>query len=269
MSYDTEDFGTLSQKKIIGILKDVFGAEPPRHIDTTKKLIFNKNKFDRLDSVYNLELEIKVGRGLGEKNNVGLDKHMPPPPAAITAIHGSSASIADLDEIGSVGRDTTSEQPPSSSSDFESDESDESDVITAKTKDDATMSKDSSEISIEICKHSDNIPSKNEKPVKENEEIAGGSPPDGRIQATQATPIQQLQHQQTEMAVAIEPNNAAFPSNNIVNDKNQTAAIIVDVSKTIYRLGHSDMFACHNCKNKGDKWFMRVHDCSDKRLGGK
>ena len=29
--------------------------------------IFNKNKFDRLDSVYNLELEIKVGRGLGEK----------------------------------------------------------------------------------------------------------------------------------------------------------------------------------------------------------
>ena len=67
MSYDTEDFGTLSQKKVIGILKDVFGAEPPRHTGTTKKLIFNKSKFDRLDSVYNLELEIKVGRGLGEK----------------------------------------------------------------------------------------------------------------------------------------------------------------------------------------------------------
>jgi hypothetical protein len=51
MSYDTEDFGILSQKKIIGILKDVFGAEPPRHTGTTKKLIFNKGKFDRIDSV--------------------------------------------------------------------------------------------------------------------------------------------------------------------------------------------------------------------------
>ena len=77
MSYDTEDFGTLSQKKVIGILKDVFGAEPPRHTGTTKKLIFNKNKFDRLDSVYNLELEIKVGRGTGKNNDIGLDKHIP------------------------------------------------------------------------------------------------------------------------------------------------------------------------------------------------
>jgi hypothetical protein len=77
MSYDTDDFGILSQKKIINILKDVFGAEPPRHTGTTKKLIFNKNKFDRLDSVYNLELEINVGRGAsGEKESIGLDRHM-------------------------------------------------------------------------------------------------------------------------------------------------------------------------------------------------
>jgi hypothetical protein len=36
----------------------------------------------------------------------------------------------------------------------------------------------------------------------------------------------------------------------------------LEVSKsTIYRLGHTDMFACHNCKNKGDKWFMQKHLC--------
>jgi hypothetical protein len=64
----------------------------------------------------------------------------------------------------------------------------------------------------------------------ENEEIAAHTPSDGRIQATHPTQIQQLQHQQTEMAVAIEPNNAAWPSTNNVNDKNQTAAI-VDVNK--------------------------------------
>jgi hypothetical protein len=51
---------------------------------------------------------------------------------------------------------------------------------------------------------------------------------------------------------------------NDVNDKNQITAIIVDVSKTIYRLGHSDTFACHSCEKKGDKWFMQQHNCSNK-----
>jgi hypothetical protein len=37
--------------------------QPPRHTDNKKNLIFNKSKFDRLDSFNNLELEIKVGRG--------------------------------------------------------------------------------------------------------------------------------------------------------------------------------------------------------------
>jgi hypothetical protein len=37
----------------------------------------------------------------------------------------------------------------------------------------------------------------------------------------------------------------------------------LEVSKqTIYRLGHTDLFACHNCKNKGDKWFMQKHLCN-------
>ena len=97
MSYDTEDFGILSQKKIIGILKDVFGAEPPRHTGTTKKLIFNKNKFDRLDSVYNLELEVRVGRGT-EKNDVGLDKHIP----SLTANTAASTNTKGVVYNGTV-----------------------------------------------------------------------------------------------------------------------------------------------------------------------
>ncbi len=32
-------------------------------------------------------------------------------------------------------------------------------------------------------------------------------------------------------------------------------------STSIYRLGHSDTFACKNCNLKGDKWFMRQHIC--------
>ena len=84
------------------------------------------------------------------------------------------------------------------------------------------------------------------------------------VQATHPTLIQQLQYQ-TERAVVGESNNAAWPSTNNTNDKNQTTAIIVDVSKTIYRLGHSDTFACHNCKKTGDKWFMQTHDCRGKK----
>jgi hypothetical protein len=37
-----------------------------------------------------------------------------------------------------------------------------------------------------------------------------------------------------------------------------TAAVAIETS-TIYRLGHSDIFACNNCKQRGDKWYMRQH----------
>jgi hypothetical protein len=32
-------------------------------------------------------------------------------------------------------------------------------------------------------------------------------------------------------------------------------------SNSIYRLGHSDTFACYNCRQTGDKWFMQKHLC--------
>ena len=38
---------------------------------------------------------------------------------------------------------------------------------------------------------------------------------------------------------------------------------VTDASKTIYRIGHSDIFGCHNCNKAGDKWFMQQHSCSN------
>jgi hypothetical protein len=38
-------------------------------------------------------------------------------------------------------------------------------------------------------------------------------------------------------------------------------------SNSIYRIGHSDTFACNNCRQKGDKWFMQKHLCT--RANGK
>jgi len=31
------------------------------------------------------------------------------------------------------------------------------------------------------------------------------------------------------------------------------------IPNSIYRLGHSDRWACKNCSVKGDKWFMLTH----------
>ena len=60
-----------------------------------------------------------------------------------------------------------------------------------------------------------------------------------------------------KLSEASEP-SANFDSNGNIG-KDQNAG--VDINKTIYRLDHTDVFVCHNCKNNGDKWFMRVHDC--------
>lgn len=37
------------------------------------------------------------------------------------------------------------------------------------------------------------------------------------------------------------------------------------MSNSIYRLGHSDNWACKNCRQRGDKWFMQQHLCRSSR----
>jgi hypothetical protein len=32
-------------------------------------------------------------------------------------------------------------------------------------------------------------------------------------------------------------------------------------ASSIHRLGHSDTWACNNCNQRGDKWFMQEHCC--------
>jgi hypothetical protein len=46
------------------------------------------------------------------------------------------------------------------------------------------------------------------------------------------------------------------------NESNNSLPSYSGDSNSIYRLGHSDTFACHNCKQKGDKWFMQKHVCT-------
>jgi hypothetical protein len=59
-SYDTVEFGTISQKGITETLVQVFGAKPTkRHLGRT--LIFDQNKLQRLSRIYDLSIDVKVG----------------------------------------------------------------------------------------------------------------------------------------------------------------------------------------------------------------
>jgi predicted small metal-binding protein len=37
----------------------------------------------------------------------------------------------------------------------------------------------------------------------------------------------------------------------------------IHTASSIYRVGHSDTWACKNCNQRGDKWFMQNHCCRE------
>jgi hypothetical protein len=75
-SFVTSEFGELSNKAIIQIMKDVFGAVKPKRHGDANKWIFNKSKLDKLGKIYELSLDIKVKNEDGiDGIDVGLDKH--------------------------------------------------------------------------------------------------------------------------------------------------------------------------------------------------
>jgi hypothetical protein len=79
LSYDSSDFGKISQKEITEILIQVFGAKRPKHHGATRKLIFNKDKLTRLERKYNLSAEVNIvadGTDGTDGTGIGLDAHL-------------------------------------------------------------------------------------------------------------------------------------------------------------------------------------------------
>ena len=89
----TSEFGPISQKQIIQILKDVFKAKPTRRHGNVRSLVFDPIILDKLSRVYDLDVDVKVKRknSLTAANNengthgthgtlsgdgIGLDKHI-------------------------------------------------------------------------------------------------------------------------------------------------------------------------------------------------
>jgi hypothetical protein len=64
----------------------------------------------------------------------------------------------------------------------------------------------------------------------------------------------------------LEPSGPSEPSVSVSGESSAaTLQQTEQVSKSIYRLGHSDTWACKNCRQKGDKWYMRQHLCRGSR----
>jgi hypothetical protein len=79
LSYESSEFGTISQKIIIEILMQVFGASPSHNRREKRKLVFNIDKLERLGKVYDLSIEVKVGQSVTDVTDVtdiGLDRHL-------------------------------------------------------------------------------------------------------------------------------------------------------------------------------------------------
>ena len=86
----TADFGPVSQKQIIQILRDVFKAKPPKRHGNARSWVFDPKILDKLSRVYDLDVNVKVQRKLLTNNEngahrtdgtlagdgTGLDKHI-------------------------------------------------------------------------------------------------------------------------------------------------------------------------------------------------
>ena len=98
LSFESSQFGTLSQKQITNMLDEIFGATKSPHHGNNSKWTFDKDKLARLGKIYQLSPNIKIGVG-EDGENIGLDKHL---------------SNAEENKVGYDGEDgeDVQERPP-------------------------------------------------------------------------------------------------------------------------------------------------------------
>jgi hypothetical protein len=103
LSYDTSEFGIISQKEISQTLEHVFGAKMKK-AHGIKALQFDTSKLKRLGNVYDLPLEVKVveGEGTGDDRDVGDD----------LGIARYTKPSTDEREINSTNETSERENPP-------------------------------------------------------------------------------------------------------------------------------------------------------------
>jgi hypothetical protein len=82
LSFDSEEFGIISQKEVTETLIQVFGAKRLKGHKGIRKLVFDKDKLVRLDHKFSISTDVKVMNGEGRMEreadtaDVGLDAHL-------------------------------------------------------------------------------------------------------------------------------------------------------------------------------------------------
>jgi hypothetical protein len=104
-----------------------------------------------------------------------------------------------------------------------------------------------------------NIHNNDENNIKNYE-----SNPSDTSENTSAYPIIPSQSSQSSHSNS----NQLEPLNDLPLDSNETSGVKleskpenINISKSIYKFGHSDTYGCNKCKLKGDKWYMQNHMC--------
>ena len=205
-SFQSVEFGEISQKGIVQILKDVFGATKSKRHGEGRKLVFDVNKLERLGKIYDLSIDIQVDQK--EENGthgthgtlVGLDRHIHEDQ---NGTHGTHGTLIGLDRH--VGEETSEE---------------------------------------EIVNNIDNNKRNNKEIILTDKQQHAEGPIAGPKNVSQASQASQT---------LVESGDASGGYN---SDASQSKSC-----NTIYRLGRSDIFACHYCRLTGDKWEMKQHPC--------
>lgn len=74
-TFESVEFGHLTQRKITKICKKVLGATLNRDMKE-RKFVFNQKKLDHLDKLFNLSLEVKDMTDMRDMTHSGMDKYV-------------------------------------------------------------------------------------------------------------------------------------------------------------------------------------------------
>ncbi len=105
-TYHTNGHGIISKKATMKILRDVFGGKSPRHHGSSRMLVFDKARLEKLEKAYVIkDIEVKVKRGSNSSSSVadadGLDNY-----TSTTFLSNASKNEGSI-QIGTDGTDGT------------------------------------------------------------------------------------------------------------------------------------------------------------------
>lgn len=102
LSYDTERFGRISQKQVTKILMEIFGAKKPRSHGDANRLIFNKEKFERVGMTYEISIDPRDSGidGIdGDDSKYGMDVFVEDSHSMTTSESNNGSEAKQDDEI--------------------------------------------------------------------------------------------------------------------------------------------------------------------------